>query len=107
VYRGRSNSVFLVEMYTSVPCVLNTPINVTLLGDAIHAMTPTLGRGANVAMRDGALLGRELKRVAEGSMALDDALGSYERQMLEYGFAVVREAAEIGQQRMAQNPLPA
>jgi 2-polyprenyl-6-methoxyphenol hydroxylase-like FAD-dependent oxidoreductase len=88
-------------------CVLNTPINVTLLGDAIHAMTPTLGRGANVAMRDGALLGRELKTVADGSIALDDALGSYERQMLEYGFAVVREAAQIGQQRMAQNPLPA
>jgi hypothetical protein len=37
---------------------------------------------------------------------LDEALGSYERRMLEYGFAVVREAAQIGQQRMAQNPLP-
>jgi 2-polyprenyl-6-methoxyphenol hydroxylase-like FAD-dependent oxidoreductase len=104
---GDPTAFFLVEMYTSVPCVLNTPINVTLLGDAIHAMTPTLGRGANVAMRDGALLGRELKRAADGSIALDDALGSYERQMLEYGFAVVREAAQIGQQRMAQNPLPA
>jgi 2-polyprenyl-6-methoxyphenol hydroxylase-like FAD-dependent oxidoreductase len=103
---GDPAAFFLVEMYTSVPCGLNAPTNVTLLGDAIHAMTPTLGRGANVAMRDGALLGRELKKVADGSTSLDEALHSYERRMLEYGFAVVREAAQIGQQRMAQNPLP-
>ena len=34
-------------------------------------------------------------------------LAAYEREMLDYGFAVVHEAARIGQQRMAQNPLPA
>jgi 2-polyprenyl-6-methoxyphenol hydroxylase-like FAD-dependent oxidoreductase len=76
------------------------------VGDAIHAMTPTLGRGANVAMRDGALLGRELKKVASGEVTLRDALAAYERGMLDYGFAVVREAAKMGEQRMAQNPLP-
>jgi hypothetical protein len=26
--------------------------------------------------------------------------------MVDHGFAVVREAVRIGQQRMAQNPLP-
>jgi hypothetical protein len=30
----------------------------------------------------------------------------HERSMLDDGFAVVREAAQIGQQRMAQNRLP-
>lgn len=95
------------SMYTSVPTTLDAPTNVTLLGDAVHAMTPTLGRGANVAMRDGALLGRALKRVADGQLTLADALAAYERDMLAYGFSVVREAAEVGRQRMAQNPLPA
>jgi 2-polyprenyl-6-methoxyphenol hydroxylase-like FAD-dependent oxidoreductase len=103
---GDPSSFFRVEMYTSVPCKLDTPTNVPLLGDAIHAMTPTLGRGANIAMRDGALLGRELKKVAEGSVSLKGALAAYERGLLGYGFAVVREAVEIGEQRMAQNPLP-
>ena len=106
VRAGDPSSFFLVEMYTSVPCTLDAPTNVTLLGDAIHAMTPTLGRGANVAMRDGALLGRALGSAATGQMSVAEALTGYERDMLDYGFAVVREAALIGQQRMAQNPLP-
>lgn len=95
-------SFFLAEMHTSVPTTLDPPANVTLLGDAIHAMTPTLGRGANVAMRDGTLLGRALKKAAGGQLAL----AAYERDMLAYGFSAVREAARTGEQRMAQNPLP-
>lgn len=103
---GDARSFFLVQMYTSVPCELDVPVNVTLLGDAIHAMTPTLGRGANLAMRDGALLGRWLKQSADGHVSLQGALVHYERELTAYGFAVVREAARIGQQRMAQSPLP-
>jgi len=106
VRNGDPASFFLVEMYTSVPATLDTSTNVTLLGDAIHAMTPTLGRGANVAMRDGALLGRQLKKVADGQIPLAEGLAAYERDMTAYGFSVVREAAVIGEQRMAQNPLP-
>lgn len=104
---GEASAFFPVEMYMSVPCTLDNPTNVTLLGDGIHAMTPTLGRGANVAMRDGTLLGRALKRVAKGEAELSAALAAYEQDMLAYGFAVVREAAKIGEQRMAQKPLPA
>ncbi|WP_414442157.1 FAD-dependent oxidoreductase [Burkholderia sp. 22PA0106] len=103
---GHPLSFFLVEMYTSVPCALNAPFHSTLLGDAIHGMTPTLGRGANVAMRDGVTLGRALKAVSRGTATLSEALASYESAMLSYGFDVVREAALTGQQRMAQNPLP-
>ena len=104
---GDASAFFAVEMFTSVPCALDPPVNVTLLGDAIHAMTPTLGRRANIAMRDGALLGRTLRRVVNREAVLPEALATYEREMLDYGFSVVREAARIGQQRMAQNPLPA
>ncbi|PRY39014.1 FAD-dependent oxidoreductase [Umezawaea tangerina] len=106
VRAGDPDSFFPVAMYTSVPCTLDAPSRVTLLGDAIHAMTPTLGRGANVAMRDGALLGRALAAVWEGRTELPTALAAYEHDMLAYGFAVVTAAARTGQQRMAQNPLP-
>ncbi len=106
VRAGDPSSFFFVDMYTSVPCSLEAPTNVTLLGDAIHAMTPTLGRGANLAMRDGALLGRALTSVAKGERELAAALASFEHEMLRYGFEVVREAAKVGQQRMAQNALP-
>ncbi|WP_432890151.1 FAD-dependent oxidoreductase [Kribbella sp. CA-245084] len=102
---GDPTSFFLVEMHTSVPTKLDTPTNVTLLGDAIHAMTPTLGRGANLAMRYGALLGRHLKKVADGHLPLDQALAAYEADITDYAFTVVREAARIGEQRMAQTPL--
>ncbi|MFC4533125.1 FAD-dependent oxidoreductase [Sphaerisporangium dianthi] len=107
VRQGDAEAFFPVRMHTSVPGSLDAPTNVTLLGDAVHAMTPTLGRGANLAMRDAALLGRALRAVAAGDGELGEALSRYERDMTAYGFSVVREAARIGEQRMAQNPLPA
>jgi 2-polyprenyl-6-methoxyphenol hydroxylase-like FAD-dependent oxidoreductase len=42
-----------------VPEWPNDP-RVTLIGDAVHAMTPAGGNGANTAVRDSALLGRLL-----------------------------------------------
>lgn len=49
VRAGIPESFFIVRMRTSVPSILEKPTNVTLLGDAIHSMTPSLGRGANLA----------------------------------------------------------
>ncbi len=103
---GDPTSFFFVEMYTSIPCEMPRSANVTLLGDAIHAMTPPLGRGANVAMRDGALLGRHLAEVAHGRRHLPDALRAYEDDMTRYGFDVVRQSAALGARLMGQNPLP-
>ena len=103
---GDPKSFFCIEMYTSIPCELPKHANVTLLGDAIHAMTPTLGRGANIAMRDGALLGRHLEEVVHGRRTLPEALGEYEAEMTRYGFDVVRKSAAMGARLMGQNPLP-
>ena len=103
---GDPTSFFFVEMFTSIPCTLPTSANVTLLGDAIHAMTPTLGRGANIAMRDGALLGRHLAAVVHGERALPDALSAYEMDMTRYGFEVVKQSAAMGARLMGQSPLP-
>ena len=101
-----ATSFFFVEMHTSVPCDLSKPENVTLLGDAIHAMTPTLGRGANIAMRDGALLAGYLGEVVHGRKMLAQALSEYESAMSAYGFDVVRQSAAMGARLVGQNPLP-
>ena len=103
---GDPTSFFFVEMYTSIPCEMPKSANVTLLGDAIHAMTPTLGRGANIAMRDGALLGRHLEDVVYERRKLPEAISEYETEMTQYGFDVVRKSAAMGARLMGQNPLP-
>lgn len=107
VAAGDADSFFSVGMSSTVPGVLDRPSNVTLLGDAVHAMTPTLGRGANLAMRDGALLSRHIGDVAAGHVGISEALAAYEAEMARYGFDVVRESVEMGELRMAQDPLPA
>ncbi|GAA1948739.1 NAD(P)/FAD-dependent oxidoreductase [Amycolatopsis minnesotensis] len=70
------------------------PGPVTLLGDAIHATSPTGGNGANTALRDADLLRRCLIEAAEGRQNLLDAVGDYERQMLAYGAEAVRHSLD-------------
>lgn len=67
------------------------PGPVTLLGDAIHATSPTGGNGANTALRDADLLRRCL---TEGHRDLLGAVGDYERQMFEYGAEAVRHSLD-------------
>ncbi|HEV2739517.1 MAG TPA: FAD-dependent monooxygenase [Candidatus Elarobacter sp.] len=100
------DAFFFVEMYTSVPLAMPRRGRVTLVGDAIHAMTPTLGRGANLAMRDGAMLGRSIAAVQRGVETFEGALASYEAEMTLYGFDVVRKAAAMGERLVGQNQLP-
>ena len=103
---GDPASFFLVEMATSVPTRLSPAPNVTLLGDAIHAMTPTLGRGANLAMRDARRLAHQLIKVVRGELSLTEAVAAYEADMTAYGFDVVRKSAAAGVALMGQRPLP-
>lgn len=104
---GDPTSFFWVEMYTSVPGTLPLPRHTALLGDAIHAMTPTLGRGANLALRDAVRLGRQVLAIARGETSIANALAAYEGDIVPYGFDVVRAAAEMGARLMGQDPLPA
>ncbi|WP_345470944.1 NAD(P)/FAD-dependent oxidoreductase [Actinoallomurus oryzae] len=66
------------------------PGPVTLLGDAVHATSPSGGNGANTALRDADLLRRNLTDVVQGRRELRDAIDDYETQMTEYGAAAVR-----------------
>ncbi|MEU6479847.1 NAD(P)/FAD-dependent oxidoreductase [Streptomyces sp. NPDC047017] len=68
------------------------PGPVTLLGDAVHATSPTGGNGANTALRDADLLRRCLIEAAEGRHDLLGAVDDYERQMFAYGGEAVRRS---------------
>ncbi|KAF2659753.1 FAD/NAD(P)-binding domain-containing protein [Lophiostoma macrostomum CBS 122681] len=74
-----------------VPEWKNEP-RVTLIGDAVHAMTPAGGNGANTAVRDSALLGRLL---AEAGGFKEGLTAEYEKEMRVYGSAAVK--ASYGQ----------
>jgi 2-polyprenyl-6-methoxyphenol hydroxylase-like FAD-dependent oxidoreductase len=86
----------LTRIRSAVPIAPWPASRVTLLGDAIHAMSPAGGSGANTALRDAALLARELAAVDGGLKPLIQAVGDYERAMTDHGFAAVRAAAKGG-----------
>jgi 2-polyprenyl-6-methoxyphenol hydroxylase-like FAD-dependent oxidoreductase len=56
--------------------------NVTLIGDAIHTMTPGRGVGANTALRDAVLLCARIIDVADDRLELLEAIGRYEVRMI-------------------------
>ena len=79
---------------------------ITLLGDAIHSMTPYRGIGANIALRDGALLCTKLVEAQGGDKALTEAIGEYESSMREYGFAAVDASRKSMEQAVGRKTSP-
>lgn len=76
-----------------VPEWANEP-RVTVIGDAVHAMTPAGGNGANTAVRDSELLGRligEAWTQGRGD-SWEGVTAAYEKEMREYGSAAVKES---------------
>ena len=94
---------FAVRIRTS-PVIAAWPASrVTVLGDAIHAMRPAGGSGANTALRDAARLCRALTAAADDITA---AIGDYENQMRDYGYAALAASAKAEAERGAlRNPL--
>ena len=85
-----------MNIWTSVPLEPWETTNVTLLGDAIHTMTPGRGVGANTALRDAVNLCRKLIDVRDGRQELIPAVREYEAKMIEYGFdAVLKSRAQM------------
>jgi 2-polyprenyl-6-methoxyphenol hydroxylase-like FAD-dependent oxidoreductase len=82
-------AISYVGIRTSVPVSPWESSNVTLLGDAIHTMTPGRGAGANTALRDAVLLCSLLVEANQGRKALVPAIHEYEAEMLRYSTEAV------------------
>ena len=67
---------------------------VTLIGDAAHAMLPTLGMGANLALRDAHLLRDRLVAAARGDAGLVASIGAFENDMRDYVYPFMRMTVE-------------
>jgi len=92
------HSISVLKIRTSVSVDPWPTGRVTLIGDAIHSMTPYRGIGANVALRDASLLASNLATALRGERAIDDAVHDYETRMRDYGFAAVRSSLAAMQQ---------
>jgi 2-polyprenyl-6-methoxyphenol hydroxylase-like FAD-dependent oxidoreductase len=62
---------------------------VTVIGDAVHSMTPAGGIGANTAVRDSALLGRLLR---EAGGYREGVTAEYEKGMRVYASEAVHQS---------------
>jgi 2-polyprenyl-6-methoxyphenol hydroxylase-like FAD-dependent oxidoreductase len=108
----------LVEMIDEEQLVLNqvrssqspapwVSTRITLLGDAIHSMTPYRGIGGNIALKDAALLTAQLTQAHRGEKPLLKAIGEYEASMREYAFAAVADSLKAMKQFTGQKKYPA
>ncbi|NDK97937.1 stiblene epoxidase [Photorhabdus bodei] len=79
---------------------------VTLLGDAIHNMTPMTGSGANTALRDALLLTQKLTHVASGQEELIKAISDYEQQMRVYANEIVGISLRSAQNAVEHFSIP-
>jgi 2-polyprenyl-6-methoxyphenol hydroxylase-like FAD-dependent oxidoreductase len=97
------DTVSLLPIRTSLPVAAWRSTNITLLGDAIHSMTPLRGIGANIALRDAQLLCRSLTSAARGEIDPVSAIARYEAEMIRYGFAAVRDSLRSAEQFVSDN----
>jgi 2-polyprenyl-6-methoxyphenol hydroxylase-like FAD-dependent oxidoreductase len=94
------------RLRTSRPVSPWETTRVTLLGDAIHSMTPYRGIGANIALKDAALLCSKLTEANRGDKPLLDAIAEYEVAMREYAFAAVMDSLKSMNQAVGEKKNP-
>ncbi|MFC3452488.1 FAD-dependent oxidoreductase [Amycolatopsis speibonae] len=100
-----ASTLYPSTVRSSVPVSPWASSNVTLLGDAVHAMSPAAGAGANMALGDAAALSTALAEAAAGSPIVE-VVGAYERDMLTEGFDAVKRSSANGVRTLGENPLP-
>lgn len=75
--------------------------SVVLVGDAIHAVSPTAGQGASLAMEDAIVLAQCLRDIPE----LEQAFATYERLRRERVERVVQYAHSLGSWKVMTNAI--
>jgi 2-polyprenyl-6-methoxyphenol hydroxylase-like FAD-dependent oxidoreductase len=90
VERTDLSSIFVIPFGYLDPAPAWTPSRVTLIGDAAHAMLPTLGMGANLALRDASRLLEQLTRAARDETGLVAGIGTFEQDMRDYVYPFMR-----------------
>jgi 2-polyprenyl-6-methoxyphenol hydroxylase-like FAD-dependent oxidoreductase len=99
--------LFLNQVRTAPPAVRWKSTQITLLGDAIHSMTPYRGVGGNIALQDAALLSSQLQQVHRGEKPLLQAIAEYEASMRDYAFAAVADSLKAMKQFTGEKKYPA
>ena len=98
-----ADTINAIGIRTSVPIGAWQTQRVTLLGDAIHAMTPYRGIGANVALKDAVRLCRALTMANRAERPVIDAIRDYETNMIDYGFRAVRTSLHAMNQAVMED----
>ncbi|MBB6219450.1 FAD-dependent oxidoreductase [Rhizobium leguminosarum] len=102
------STVALLKVRTSTPGAVWQSGPVTLLGDAIHAMTYFRALGGNTALYDTGLLVPEIIAARRHGKPLLAAVNDYEEAMREHGYEAVRSSLSAMQRNVgAGRPLKA
>ncbi len=94
VERIELDSMFKVSFGRLDPAPPWEPSRVTLIGDAAHAMLPSLGMGANLSLRDARGLVEELRDVGADREDLLAAVGRAEAAMREAAYPIMAMTLE-------------
>ena len=102
-------NILRTDLYDREPARRWGTGRVTLLGDAAHPMTPSLGQGACQAIEDAAALADVLADALAGAPDRTDsvsgALRSYERRRVGRTAAIVRRSRRMGRFMQSENPV--
>lgn len=90
--KGRASLLRVATVKPEIPS-WKTSSRVTLIGDAIHAMSPTSAAGATTALRDAALLARKLSEDGVN----DSSIHQYEEAMRAYAGEVIKWSSMGGE----------
>nr|WP_294793523.1 NAD(P)/FAD-dependent oxidoreductase [uncultured Mucilaginibacter sp.] len=100
---AHTDSLNMISLKTMLPVKPWTTGRVTLLGDAIHNMTPLQGMGANMALHDAAVLEKRIYNSIKRGKDLRMQIGEYEKIMLHRGFTAVNKALKFTYNAIEEN----